>query len=561
LRIRAAGLAGKVPWRKLFVRYDPTHKGEVGWWQFRSIVRKEAQITPDILTERDLKELFFRIKPTDVCETARNAFIHYEHLLAFLEPKPTEEELSELKKEKDATIRHCHMRHFHKTPHLRQLEIERRRVAENHHEHLSCNPCTKLCETCNRIILVSSWAAHKHGCNRKAERIAQKDKDEADWMAQWSFKPKLSKKAQASKGTGCSRTSREEADWQLKFKRGELEESRFPIRARRKQEKAAEHHEKNGAELTFRPKIDRRSRDIHRLVHENIQQDIGTKLMQKDERGKFCKKELANDAEEEHTHMPAITIRAVQRGLERGAESVFHRLHHGPKESACLVDPNTEKDEYETVQHVTKRLMNSRQPVGISKKNWIKVQKTHQKNCELAMIEKRRKDALSAGVSPEVGAGFLGDQLAGGTPSSVDIFSGLLEANSPPNTSRSNNFSVAGQPPFSARTASSQGTRATTPGGVDPLTSFAGQTKGTPGEVNIFKGQGLSSCTSSAFQATPNEDFFWGADGTSPAEEAETLFPSHVVEGTDKVMALLERCEHVVRMKKELQTNLPIQDE
>jgi len=480
LRIRAAGLNANVNWRKLFVHYDQSQKKEVGWWQFRSIVRKEAEITPDMLTERDLKELFFRLQPADVCQTARNAFIHYENLLEFLEPKPTKEELAELKKEGKATIRHCHNRHFHKTPHLRQLEMERRHVAANHHEHMSCNPCTKLCEICQRIILVSSWAAHKHGCTRKAERIVQKEKDEIAWMAQWSFKPKLSKKAKAAKGTGMSQAGSPGTEATGRYGKVQVDESRFPIRARRNQEKAAEHHERNNGDLIFSPRIDRRSRDIHRLVHADIQQDIGTRLHCHSPRGKFCMKQDHNEAEEEHTHMPAITVLAIQKGLQHGAENVFHRLYHGTREVSCLVDPGTEKDEYETVQHVTKRLMMSRQPMGISEKNWSKVKKTQQQNCE-AMLANRRVEELAAGISPSVASGFLPDQyqVVGGTPSSVDLFSGSQELASPmmmsaPHSSRSNNFSVAGQPPFSARTVSSQATRAemgsarTTPGAVDP---------------------------------------------------------------------------------------------
>lgn len=269
--------------------------------------------------------------------------------------------------------------------------------------------------------------------------------------------------------------------------------------------------------------------------------------------------------------MPSITVLAIQKGFQRGAENIFHRLHHGPKETSCLVDPGTEKDEYETVQHVTKRLMMSRQPMGVSEQNWSKVQKTQQQNCEAVLANRRTKE-LSAGISPGVGS------AAGGTPSSTafDIFSGSQELTSPllssrPMSSRSNNFSVAGQQPFSARTVSSQATRATTPGGVDPTMMLAGagqnlgKMKGTPGDApgDVFRTQ--VSPSSSAFQATPEEGFFWGGDAPCPLEEAQVQWPSQVVEGTSKIMALLERCDQVVKMQNELNNNAnalaPLEDE
>jgi len=547
LRLRGSGLSVKINWRKVFEHYDHRHTGEINWFEFRSIVRKDVMVTPDILTERDLKELFYSY---DVVKEALGDSIMYERLLEWLEPKPTAEELAMLKRERADTMRHANLHKVHKTAFVRTLEVERRHVAADHHSHMSCNPCTKLCPICKHIILVSSWAGHKYGCARKQRNIVQKEQDEIKALAKCNFTPRISKKAKFTQGI-AAQSSHDLA-------------KRFPIRARRNEEKHAENHERVHGELTFKPNINPRSRDIHKLVHEERTQELHTRLANPTPRARMVARvESKKDAEKAYT--PQITVRGVQKGFERGAENVFHRLHHGPKEIAVFTDPGTEKEEHEVVQHTTDRLMKCVKPIGISESAWEKVKQTQQITCEDVM-SKRRAEELEREISPSpASAGFLADVPFGGSPS-TDMFSprvGSLISPSEPRIFSARSSapgSVSAQPPFSARTVSSAATRSTTPAGA----VFSTKGKDFPAERDddipgdVFRSQ--VSPSSTAFQVvSPGEGV--QEDGMDLGF-GEFGWEKQQVVGTHKVMALLERCDEVVKMRgtKENSTALGLEN-
>merc|ERR1740133_164760 len=93
------------------------------------------------------------------------------------------------------------------------------------------------------------------------------------------------------------------------------------------------------------------------------------------------------------SNTPQITVRGIQKGFERGAENVFHRLHHGPPHKAVFVDPSTEKSEDECVKKATVTLMKSRKPIGLSESAWLRVKQTQQ-SIHDDLLEKRRQEEV-----------------------------------------------------------------------------------------------------------------------------------------------------------------------
>jgi len=536
LRLRAAGLAMKLNWRKIFQHYDQKHTMEIDWYEFRTIVRKEAQITPDILSERDLRLLFYS---EDVVKEALGDSIFFEKLLVWLEPVPTEEEKAVMKQESKYMLKHAQTKHFHKTAFLRTLEVERRHVAADHHNHMSCGPCTKLCEICRGVILVSGWSAHKHGCARKQRMLVEKDNKEIEYLARWNFTPTISARARKTKATSTKY-----------LHSGGKCPHRFPIRERKDREKVEEYQDSQIRECTFAPHINAQSRDIYRMVHED-QQDIGTRLANPTPHHRMTAKvESKMEADKEYT--PQITVRGVQKGFERSGENVFHRLHHGPVDKATSVDPSTEKTEDDLVHHTTKNLMKCRKPLGISQKAWAKVKQTQQAESE-DLIAKRRNEDLEREWGSPTSTGFPGD-LQYGTPSHIDIFSpgapNSLDGGAVPLESARSNAaasSVAAQPPYSARSAaSSSATRATgltTPGGGVGV--FSGKLRASFDK----RDSGKLSSSSTAFPLTsPLEEDDMNMRSALSSPELELGFPTHVVVGTSKVMSLLSRCEQAVTL-------------
>jgi len=402
LRLRAAGFTKKMKWRKAFQHYDQKSLGEIDWFRFRSIVRKDAQITPDLLTEEDLKELFYSLEQV---QEAPVDCIFYEPLLEWLEAKPTKEEAVELTQVQQDAVRYAQMRHFHKTPKIRKLEVERRRVAEDHRNHMSCNPCTKQCDICGHVILVCSWAAHRHGCGKKEEDIEKKEKDEIAYAAQWNFQPKISAYAKTAKGLTRHGQAEKRKDCMNQWNSAH----RFPIREKIEQRKMEEIHENTYSDLTFAPHLNNRSRQIHKFSAKSkppanalanasaMTDDIASRLAMPIERTQSAPSVGMKD------YTPQITAKGMQKGFERGGESVFHRLLHGPKDDAVLVDPGTEKDELSIVQNTTDRLMKSRTPIDMTEAEWDKMKQSQKATYDDLMARARAEGKLKGASSSREG--------------------------------------------------------------------------------------------------------------------------------------------------------------
>jgi len=250
--------------------------------------------------------------------------------------------------------------------------------------------------------------------------IAQKDKDEIAALAQCNFTPAISARAK----------TKQPSDIETLHKGGKAL-NQYPIRDRRVSESVANYHDKTNRELTFTPAINDRSRDIHRMVHED-HQDYSERLSNRRPMDRMAAK--AEAPKESNT--PQITVRGIQKGFERSAENVFHRLHHGPPHKAVFVDPSTEKSEDDCVKKTTQTLMKSRKPIGLSESAWLRVKQTQQ-GIHDDLMEKRRQEEIENEMnaqSPEDSVGM--------SPMSLDIFS-HSELVSP----------GGGKPPLSARSA------------------------------------------------------------------------------------------------------------
>jgi len=505
LRLRAAGLRARLNWKKVFHHYDHRHTGEISWHEFRSIVRKDAAVTIEVLTERDLKELFYS---NDVVKLALGDGIYYEGLLKWLEPKPTQEELAILKQEMDDVERHK-TRHFHKTAFLRTLEVERRKVENDHHGHMSCNPCTKLCPLCKKVILVSSWAAHAHGCAQKVRMAKDKEQQENEMMKN-CFTPWISERAKRSRSTF------QQAVTLKRQKRREqmlgiipAEPATFPIREARKAKLAEEHHVRSNAELHFKPAINQRSRYIHKMVHM-AGQETCDRLAVLRPAHRIPESERREEPVEYNPvpqFVPQITVRGVQKGMERAGQNIFHRLHHGTPDVANFVDPGVELHEDALVYHTTKHVLRAKKPVGLGEKNWAKVK--HEQQCTYEdMIEKRRaakedfEGSPASTAFPEDGGDITGGETPGMSSQGV----------------------TPGAP--------------TTPGGA----SNAGGAGALAGHIRASLAGGGGSAAALAAQLAPYAN---DIDQQSSVSENEP----HVILGTEKLMGLLTRCQRAQHVK------------
>merc|ERR1719359_1903397 len=102
-------------------------------------------------------------------------------------------------------------------------------------------------------------------------------------------------------------------------------------------------------------------------------------------------------------YTPQITVRGIHKGFERGTENVFHRLHHGPRETAVYPDPDVNKEDHQVMLHMSSRLMKSRRPIGVSKESWRKVTETQTIACQDMMTKRKQEQkerSLDVGMSP-----------------------------------------------------------------------------------------------------------------------------------------------------------------
>lgn len=542
LRLRAAGLSNNINWRKLFHHYDPKHMGEIDWFEFRSMIRRDVQLTPDILSEEDLKRLFYSV---DVVKEALGDSIFYEAFLEWLEPAPTKEELAELKAEIRTTVRHQRGHRFHKSPLLRNLEVERRHEAENHHDHMSCNPCTKMCPVCRKVVLLSGWAPHKYACQRKARQVLEKDHKEIEYLKKWNFQPKITAKGKRTRGTHPD-------DLHV----AEREKDRFPIREARNRAHYDEWQEIQNKEMTFQPQLNDQTRQIFRMVHQDGKEwhdrlHLGTpthKLVGKVERKKNCQRPTK----------PQITVRGIQHGIERGPNDIYHRLHHGPPEIATHKDPNIDMAAEEAVAQLTAKLEKSAKPVGIGESSWSKV-KAVQAMASMQTLAKKS----AQGIVPENPLLILGKPTqgeaapspspattgfsVGGTPGSLDAFVSsptsatpmTLSARSPrpePGATLGGVAALSGRLRASLSEKSGGSTMSTTLGNT-PLTA------------TTLAFESPADSTFSPFGRTlpPAKE---GADEDAATEEPEDEDDDEgtVVTATPKLMSLLHRCDMMRNM-------------
>jgi len=409
---------------------------------------------------------------------------------------------------------------------------------------MSCYPCTKLCPMCSRIILISSWAAHAHGCRSKEKREKQKEQDMDD-MVKNCFKPWISERARTADSTFTQAKNRGK-ELLEKVKKGEtmkLRQARFPLRDQRVKDNKKEAHEKRHEHLTFKPEINERSKHLHRMVHENSQ-DGGQRLATARPAHRVPEKERKpqpEPANKEPEFVPQITVRAVQKGLERAGCSIFHRLHHGPPEKALFVDPGTEISEDATVHHQTKHVMRCKKPHGLNSKSWDKVK--HEQQCNYEDMINRRKGLDVDSPSP-ASTGFPED---GGIPSSPDLYT-------PQQYSARSMGTTPGGRSFG-----------TTPGGVGSMQARPASAKATPSEASVparpasagggvraLSGKIRASLQSgdAAGLALSLQEVPLGSPVESDQESnvGETQLQPHVLVGTPKVMGLLTRCHRAVQV-------------
>eukprot|EP00427_Karlodinium_veneficum_P055347 CAMPEP_0169412126 /NCGR_PEP_ID=MMETSP1017-20121227/60659_1 /TAXON_ID=342587 /ORGANISM="Karlodinium micrum, Strain CCMP2283" /LENGTH=1042 /DNA_ID=CAMNT_0009519459 /DNA_START=44 /DNA_END=3173 /DNA_ORIENTATION=- len=549
LRLRAAGLSQNINWRKLFHHYDHKHMGEIDWFEFRSLIRADVQLTPDILSEEDLKRLFYSV---DVVKEALGDSIFYDQFLEWLEPPPTQEELAELKHEIKTTKRHQRGHRFHKSPLLRNLEVERRHEAENHHDHMSCNPCTKMCPICRKIVLLSGWAPHKYACQRKARQRLEKDHQELEYLKKWNFIPKITAKGKRTKGT-------KPEDLHV----SEREKDRFPIRDKRNQAHYDEWQEIQNKELTFQPKLNDQTRSIFRMVHQDGKEwhdrlHTGTplhKLVGKVERKRNAKE----------VTKPRITVRGIQHGIERGTSNIFHRLHHGPPGVSTQPDPDANVEGEEAVEKLTAKLEKSAKPVGIGEASWAKV-KAVQAMASLQALSKKAAQGDVAGKSPlpspsptstgfpmagSPGSDVFSSTPTTGTPMTLSARSAMTallgQARSPRPEPGGTMGASGGVAALSGRLRASifekggGSTMSTTAG--TPLTATMPSPLESPAESNYSPlGRTLPPAEEGAEEDDDSENYNNGQE----AEEEDDA--GTVVTANPKLMSLLHRCDMMRNM-------------
>jgi len=591
---------------KVRVRKEGNHQGRVGtildpkWHDLVKIRFDDQDNEVKSYAAQDLEHMKSQlgkvITATEDIDEPENEFIHYMALLEVLESAPGPEEMAMMKKERLDALRHAKTKHVHKTPEMRKVEVARRKVAENHHLHASCGPCTIKCETCGCICLISSWGSHSTGCKKKAQQIKDRQEGTAKEIAEMSFAPVISAYAKSVKGV-----AREAVNGKAGIRGADFEE-RFPIRHRKDEQKLAEQHEKVTKDLTFRPKVLTRSHIIHRLVHAD-HQDVGTRLNAPAGHQRIVAKSATmNEADAELEFHPQITVRGVQKGFERGAENCFHRLHHGPKDKATTVDPGTEKEEYDVVVKTTERLMKSRKPIGLSDRAWLKVKSTQQAAFDETHAKRLAElAAMSDGTDAFTAAGFtMGslEDLQGGklsarsnaTPSTQAPGSTLAPMLSARSGNSSNGPTPRGSPadssgklsitnmgfgdafsPFNFEAEASTTSTVPVLAGAKKLEVAASSgfkigrqiviDAGTQSEeVNEIAGFGSLILKSPLKFAHPAGISITmaaeeGSRGPSaPTSPMQLSIPTQIITGSDKVIALIQRCDQVVQTQ-ELESN------
>jgi len=210
---------------------------------------------------------------------------------------------------------------------------------------------------------------------------------------------------------------------------------------------------------------------------------------------------------------PQITVRGVQKGFDRAGCSIFHRLHHGPPETALFWDPGHDIDDDKLVHHQTKHVMRVKKPMGISHNSWEKAKFEQQCNYDEVMKNKKTSG------SPSLASTGFPDDEAGpqSSPDGSSVYTPIQ-------------FSTRGDTP---NQMSWTGPIKSTPGGA----SSGKQNPNEGGGVRALAGKIRTSLTGDQ-TGLP----FGSPMMTSPQAGGQ----SPVLIGTPKVMGLLTRCHQAV---------------
>jgi hypothetical protein len=326
------------------------------------------------------------------------------------------------------------------------------------------------------------------------------------------------------------------------------------------------------------------SADIQRLVAEGNKDE---RLAHGKKRQRKANQKHISDGEQEFT--PQLTLRGMMKTMERGVESSAHRLHHGAKEKTVYEDPGANKSEIAVLRHRIGRLALSRKPLGISDVAWKKLK--HQQLAALSDKEKalmplptplsldfqdsRQDDAGSQSAksvsyedSPRSDKEKKKNRRilrTGRTREWNRLPTPLLDDDLP---SPEASWSLE-QTSLSPRPESSEATRSRTLS-PSPLESkgFAGK---QPGKRTVKKSPTFEDWDSTASpgpmtspvpMASPREEDEWDdeelnlEDRTGLDEDVDDEGrPIIQVAGSNKVMALLSRCEVLQQLRGDSEAN------
>jgi len=379
----------------------------------------------------------------------------------------------------------------------------------------------------------------------------ERDHQEIAYLQKWNFIPKITAKGRRTKGTKTE-------DLHV----AEREKDRFPIKEARNRAHYDEWQDIQNRELTFQPKLNEKSGQIFRMVHQDGKEwhdrlHSGTpnhKLVGKVERKRNVT--LHNK--------PRITVRGIQHGIERGTSNIFHRLHHGPPDISTQPDPNDDLEEEEAVAQLAAKLEKSAKPVGIPESSWAKVKAVQALTSIRGFSKKVGPGDSAKDRVPSPSPASTGFPM-GGTPSSVDAFPSTPTSGTPMTLSaRSALTSLLGQ----ARSPRPE------PGGTigvptRGVAALSGRLRASISE------KGGGSTTSTTFGSTPLTATMTPME--SPADSnfsplGRTLAPAEegaedevtegeineddeddddlgtVVTATPKLMSLLHRCDMMANM-------------
>jgi len=525
-KIRAQGyLTGGIHWGALFKFYDRDNSGTIDWHEFRSLIRRDAKVTEKTLSDKNLRKLW------DSFDVNDNETMDFREFLGFLEKdeRKIEEEVDpegarqrklQLIDPDDPDSGYRIEKPDVGTRMLRMLELERRKVATDHSGHLSCFPCTKKCPVCFRVVLVSSWAPHYHGCRKKAHKLKDKAAKEEDEGQRWKFTPCITKRGQQAQG--CK---------EAKMGYCLDKHGRHSIRDRKVQERMAEWQLQETREMTFHPIINDRSKNMHRTFkaqdEHTANEDWHHRLAEPKPFYRVVGKVARNMEEDDAIHKPQITFEGFKLGLVNRGD-VFERLHRniGKKDVIVKQDP-TGKTKALAVAAAAKMVdVSSLKLAGIKPAQWNK------------FIDDAMSNKLE-NTSP-TSTRFTGDivstgESAGASPSTTQ-FSPLttprvLAALTSPRLGsplRSKRDDEGGALPVGGIAALSGRLRA----------SIAVQKEEQKGGPPASRGWKIAQAA------------LWGAQRAQEEEpEEEEEEPSHMVAATPKLIGLLDRCETLTKVR------------